>query len=169
MLLDRTGRKPDLWTRGQPDDHAPVLVAWEEWNTQARLGNDPDRLGVEIPNTLAIEDLRPVLSQVGLVAIRFGAFSDGRGLSQARLIRRAGFTGVLRAVGPLIPDEFGFALQCGFDEVELPESSAHRQSEDEWLRSLAAYSHTYQQGYRSRTSILAQRRLARLSKGQSHA
>ena len=169
MLLDRNGRKQDLWTRGQPDDHVPVLVAWEEWNTQARLGNDPDRLGVEIPNTLGIEALQPVLAQVGLVAIRFGSFSDGRGLSQARLIRRAGFTGILRAVGPLIPDEFGFALQCGFDEVELPESSANRQSEDDWLRTLAAYSRTYQQGYRSGTSILAQRRLARAIKGADHA
>ena len=169
MLIDRNGRKQDLWTRGQPDQHDSALVAWEEWNSQTRPGTDRDRLGVEIPNTLGIEALRPVLSQVGLVAIRFASFSDGRGLSQARLIRRAGFTGVLRAVGPLIPDEFGFALQCGFDEVELPDSSANRQSEEDWLRTLAAYTHTYQQGYRSGTSILEQRRMTRAQKEAGHA
>lgn len=169
MLLDRNGRKTDCWARGQMGDHAQVLVTWEEWPNQPRLGNDPDTIGVEIPNTLGLEALLPVLPQVGLVAIKFGLFSDGRGLSQARLIRRAGFTGLLRAVGPLIPDEFGFALQCGFDELELPESSANRQTEDDWLRTLAAYSHTYQQGYRTGISILEQRRLARVEKGTGNA
>ncbi len=58
---------------------------------------------------------------------RFPSFSDGRGLSLAKRLRRAGFKGTLRASGPLIADQFREALDCGFDEIELPDAMAARQ------------------------------------------
>lgn len=170
MLLDRDGRKDDVWQRGvavTTDGAGFSLLQWEDWGDHASSANDRDRLGVEVPATLSIETLAPVLDRVGLVAVRFGAFSDGRGLSLARLIRRAGFKGVLRAVGPLIPDEFAYALQCGFDEIELPDSSAQRQTEQEWIKARVAYTAAYQRGYIGETSILDRRRQGRLPQGGS--
>ena len=41
-----------------------------------------------------------------LIEIAFPAFADGRGFSLARLIRRAGFKGELRASGRLLADQY---------------------------------------------------------------
>ncbi|MCC2099835.1 MAG: DUF934 domain-containing protein, partial [Hyphomicrobiales bacterium] len=73
----------------------------------------------------------------------------------------AGFRGVLRAVGPLIADQFAHALACGFDEIEAPDAIAERQPYEQWRRAGASISLPYQQGYSRATSIFEQRRLAR--------
>lgn len=51
------------------------------------------------------------------VAIRFGAFADGRGFSLALQLRRAGFTGKLTAVGDVLPDQAAFLQRVGFDDI----------------------------------------------------
>ena len=58
--------------------------------------------------------------------------ADGRGFSIARRLRAMGYTGRLRAAGPLIADQFRAAQRVGFDEIELPESLAGRQPEEQW-------------------------------------
>ena len=68
-----------------------------------------------------------------LVKVLFPSFSDGRGFTLGRLIRDAGYTGRLRASGPIIADQYGMARRSGFDEVEIPEDLAARQGEAQWL------------------------------------
>ena len=48
-------------------------------------------------------------------------FRDGRGFSQARLLRRAGFKGELRAVGEVARDRLAHLESCGFDAFDIPE------------------------------------------------
>ena len=87
---------------------------------------------------------------------------DGRGFSLARQIRRAGFAGEIRASGPLIADQFAYALSCGFDTIELPEANAARQPVPQWLHARDSFSATYQRGYgESGRNVLDQRRAAR--------
>ncbi|MEO9787281.1 MAG: DUF934 domain-containing protein, partial [Aurantimonas coralicida] len=89
------------------------------------------------------------------------AFSDGRGFSLAKRLRRAGFEGTLRASGPLIADQFADALACGFDEVELPETMANRQPVQQWMEAKDTMSRHYQNGYGDDRSILRKRLAAR--------
>ena len=57
-----------------------------------------------------------------LVALRIGAFSDGRALSTARLLReRYRFRGELRAFGDVRRDLLPFLERAGFDAFELRE------------------------------------------------
>jgi uncharacterized protein (DUF934 family) len=57
-----------------------------------------------------------------LIAINFPAFTDGRGLSLAVLLRtRFDFQGELRAVGAVQPDIIHYMKRCGFDSFQLPE------------------------------------------------
>ncbi len=57
-----------------------------------------------------------------VIAIHFPAFSDGRGLSLAVLLRtRYGYTGELRAVGDVHPDLIHYMKRCGFDTFQMPE------------------------------------------------
>jgi uncharacterized protein (DUF934 family) len=70
---------------------------------------------------------------VGLIRVRFPAFSDGRGFSHARDLRSFGYAGRLRAVGHVLADQYAMARRVGFDEVEIDESLGARQPEDQWL------------------------------------
>ncbi len=55
------------------------------------------------------------LDRLTLVEITFPAFRDGRGYSSARILREAGYTGELRAVGDVLVDQVNFMRRCGFD------------------------------------------------------
>ena len=55
------------------------------------------------------------------VQVDFPMFADGRGFSIARLLRRAGFSGTIRAVGDVAVDRVPFMQRVGFDAVELKE------------------------------------------------
>lgn len=166
-LLDRDGAREDDWTRsesGATDNIPAAIVPWA-FLAEALDRQGPDqRIGVLIPNDLAVAELAPFLPRLALVAVAFPAFADGRGFSLARQIRRAGFTGELRAAGPLTADQFAYALFCGFDTIELPEASAARQPVEQWLRAKEAFSRNYQRGYgASARNILDQRRAARIA------
>ncbi|MDE2363550.1 MAG: DUF934 domain-containing protein [Hyphomicrobiales bacterium] len=161
-LLDRNGFRTDDFSRAGADGAArldAVIVPFADLpSTAARAGK---RLGVDIPNTVTVEQLAPHFEKLALIGIAFPASTDGRGFSLGRRLRRAGFKGLLRASGPLIPDQFPYALACGFDEIELPDASAARQPESQWLQALGAITLPYQRGYARPSSIFEQRRQAR--------
>ncbi|HMK88808.1 MAG TPA: DUF934 domain-containing protein, partial [Methylocystis sp.] len=89
-------------------------------------------LGVRVDNTADPAQLAPCFGRLSLIAIAFPAFSDGRGFSLARLLRRAGFKGELRASGRLLADQITHALRCGFDTIEVASDIAARQHEAQW-------------------------------------
>ncbi|RFC64115.1 DUF934 domain-containing protein [Fulvimarina endophytica] len=117
--------------------------------------------GLFVENTAEIAEIAPHLGSVDLIAIAFPAFSDGRGFSLAKRLRREGFTGTLRAKGPLIADQFADALACGFDEVDIPDTMANRQPVQQWLEMKDTMSVHYQTGFGEGKSILQQRMAAR--------
>jgi uncharacterized protein (DUF934 family) len=67
-----------------------------------------------------VSPLLPFLPRTPLVAIEFTSTGDGRGFTQARLLReRHGYQGELRAVGKIRADQMFFLARCGFDAFEL--------------------------------------------------
>ncbi len=65
-------------------------------------------------------DLQPWLAVLPLIAIDFPSFRDGRGYSQAYLLRtRLGWCGELRAVGDVLRDQLSHMRQCGFDSFAV--------------------------------------------------
>lgn len=162
-LLDRDGVRADTFSRATPGDwdlHDRPIVPLESLETQLS-SREKRHVGVEVSNVASVEELAPHFDDLALIAIVFPAYSDGRGFTLARRLRNAGFRGVLRAVGPLIADQFAHALACGFDEIEAPDAIAERQPYEQWRRAGASISLPYQQGYSRATSIFEQRRLAR--------
>lgn len=111
-----------------------------------------------LPNTSKVTDLLAAADD--LIAIAFPAFTDGRGFSLAAALRRAGYTGRLRASGELIPEQFPFALDCGFDEVEISADRLARQPVGQWLAAMEAIDVAYQPNTRV-ADIFARRRSAR--------
>ena len=85
----------------------------------------------------------PYLSSLKLIRIAFPAFNDGRAFTIARRLRMAGFKGHLRAVGPVIADQYAMARRVGFDDVEIPDDLAARQPQAQWLARADWQAHDY--------------------------
>jgi uncharacterized protein (DUF934 family) len=79
------------------------------------------RLGVRVGPANPVGALEQDFLRLALVAIEFGSMAEGRGYSQAQLLRkRYKFAGELRAVGNVKRDQLFFLARCGFDSFELP-------------------------------------------------
>src|SRR6056297_2134991 len=154
LLLDRTGEIDDLWPRTGEGEPLPA---------RGRALVDPDRLeeaaasplelGVHLPNDADPRALAPLLPRIAMISVDFPSFADGRGFSIGRCLRLIGFRGRLRASGPVIADQFAYLLECGFDEVAVPDSVARRQPAERWMAELGAITLGYQRGIAGRTSI----------------
>lgn len=122
VIVTEAGFAADDWTGG----FLPFDVFWS--------GQDlPEQgLAVEFPNDREPADLLPWLDRVELIRVAFPAYTDGRGFSIGRRLRELGYTGRLRAAGPLIADQFRMARRVGFDEVEIPDALAERQPVAQW-------------------------------------
>ena len=71
------------------------------------------------------QKLEPFLDQLEVVEISFPRYADGRGYSQAQLLRRRlGYEGEIRAVGDVLRDQLLFMLRSGFDAFELTREDA---------------------------------------------
>jgi uncharacterized protein (DUF934 family) len=72
------------------------------------------------PEDQDLTPLVPHLTALPLIAIDFGSSGEGRGYTQARLLReRHGYRGELRATGKVRADQMYFLARCGFDAFEL--------------------------------------------------
>ena len=104
---------------------------------------------VEIAPDTAPEALPGLTAGAGLVRVAFPAMTDGRGFTLARLLRELGYTGRIRATGALIADQYAMARRVGFDAVEIPDSLAERQPEDQWKFRANWKAHDYQSRLRA--------------------
>ncbi|RKQ71390.1 phosphoadenylyl-sulfate reductase (thioredoxin) [Litorimonas taeanensis] len=108
--------------------------------------NSAEVLRVDGDTELA--EIVPHLEKAKTIIVKFPAFTDGRGFSLGRILRqRAGFKGELIAEGPLIPDQYAYAIQCGYSAVKLDSILYERHSESHWFKALSAFGLTYQRGY----------------------
>jgi uncharacterized protein (DUF934 family) len=73
-----------------------------------------------LPVDQDLTPLLPYLTTLPLIAISFTSTGEGRGYTQARLLReRHGYRGELRAVGKVRVDMVWFLARCGFTAFEL--------------------------------------------------
>ncbi|HCA23472.1 MAG TPA: oxidoreductase [Pseudomonas sp.] len=101
----------DAWLQRQPE---PVLS-----------GQAPSADAVCLQPDDEAEQLQPYLAVLPLIAVLFPSFRDGRGYSQAYLLRtRVGWTGELRAVGDVLRDQLSHMRQCGFDAFAIREDKS---------------------------------------------
>jgi uncharacterized protein (DUF934 family) len=81
-------------------------------------------LGVRLAPADDVGALKDDLARISLIALEFGGMGEGRGYSQAQLLRRRyGFTGEIRAVGKIQRDQLFYMARCGFDAFEFPEGT----------------------------------------------
>ncbi|WP_369959369.1 DUF934 domain-containing protein [Pseudomonas benzenivorans] len=102
------------------------VAAWLQRQDEATLaGGRPSPDGLCLAPEDEVEQIQAYLPLLPLIAIEFPSFRDGRGYSQAYLLRtRLGWTGELRAVGDVLRDQLSHMRQCGFDAFAIREDKS---------------------------------------------
>lgn len=145
-VIDHTGELDDLWPLYEEaalPDAGRALVPLARLEEAVRSGLE---IGVHVPNDTDAGVLVPHVSRLAIISVAFPSFADGRGFSIGRRLRRSGFSGRLRATGPVIADQFAYLLACGFDEVAIPDALAGRQPVESFLAEAGSITLGYQRG-----------------------
>lgn len=98
-----------------------VIVPLAVWREQraALLARD-GRIGVWFEGNEDPAAIAGDLARLGVIAVNFRHFTDGRGYSIARLLReRYGWAGELRAIGDVLRDNIHYLSRCGFDSFAM--------------------------------------------------
>jgi len=119
-IIRRREIQPDeLRYAGEPQGPGTVSVQTaSEWIAAAGAASGPAALLLTATDEL--ETLARHLQEVRWIVIEFAKVGEGRGYSQARLLRqRYGYAHELRARGALKRDQLVFLARCGFDAFDL--------------------------------------------------
>lgn len=149
MLVTPEGFARDRWRRLAAADDVDSALAGSRVivpldRLDAALAAGLDGVGAELAADSDPGPALPRLRSLQLIVLRFASFTDGRGFSLACRLRRLGFAGRLRAAGHVIPDQWAFLRDCGFDEVEIDDALAARHGEAAWRAAGQAMSGSYQ-------------------------
>lgn len=127
-IVTDTGFAEDDWTDG--------------FTSVADCANDVVSLDVNSDaDPMALVEKLPMLQ---MIRIDFPSSADGRGFTIARQLRLMGYSGRLRAKGHVLADQYAMARRSGFDEVEIDDTLAARQPEDQWQARANWKDHNYQ-------------------------
>ena len=108
----------DRATSGFPNSSALPLEQWVE--EIARADNNSRLDGVILKNTDPLDVLIPELHRLQLICLDFPDAVDGRGYTQASLLRnRYDYTNELRAIGEVQIDQLFLLKRVGFDSFAL--------------------------------------------------
>lgn len=121
------------------------LAAWLGLDEERRRASNR-RIGVSVAPGEKIEPLFEHLDQLPLIALHFPAFNDGRSYSKAEILRRAGFSGELRAYGDVLIDQAALMLRTGFDTLQVSNAVAQKRLDERRLVDTPGY---YQPGHGS--------------------
>ena len=134
---------------------AALILSLAEWQTRrdawvARGG----RLGVILQPADRVEQVTADLPLLSLIVCSFSGPSEGRGYSQARMLREQWkFGGELRATGYVRRDQLFFLARCGFDSFELADADLEHAG-----TALSTFSAAYQPSNDAGLSVRLQRR-----------
>jgi uncharacterized protein (DUF934 family) len=158
MLIwtNRTIVSDDWQVLGDDEAVSPghAIVSLQRWLTEAATDMSVRQAGVLIKADDDIDTPVFIAAQFPLIAFFFDAETDGRGYSVARLLRRRGYTGDLRAMGTFGRDQLAFLLRCGFTSFAL----AREADADGFNASLDVISLVYQGAADARPRIAELRR-----------
>lgn len=118
-----------------------TLVPLKTWALLKEDLSKVEEIGVLLDGDDSVDALAEDLSQLKVIAVRFAAFTDGRGYSIGRLVRqRYGYRGELQAVGDVGLDQLLDLWRCGFNFFEIPDTLTEAEIAQAWT----AFGESYQ-------------------------
>jgi len=101
----------DLLKKPQPRQ----VINFTDW---LAMGS-PAGIAIKVEADVNMDELLPLVSGCTEIQVVFPVFADGRGFSIARLLRREGYTGTIRAIGDVAVDRVAYMQRVGFDAIDL--------------------------------------------------
>ena len=123
-IIKNRALSPDPWRHLSVEDDVPpkgsVTITLSQFEVDAEDWlSRTEPWGLRLPNDTELTSISRALDAVSLIVVDFPKFTDGRGYSLARQLRRAGYLGELRASGDVLRDQIALMERCGFDAFEL--------------------------------------------------
>ena len=136
-----------------PADGA-IIVSLPQWQAQREvLIGRGEPLGIVLRSDEKPELIRDDLGHFSVVALDFPVFRDGRAYSYARLVRRMGWDGELRAVGEVLLEQLHYMHRVGFNSFLVTDDDAVAA----WETACADFTVWYQPTGDGRQTVLARR------------
>ena len=143
-----------------PDDGVMSTLTLDAYleKYQGRLPND-QKVGVRLSPEDDVARLEAFLESLPLIEVSFPKYVDGRGFSQAQLLRRRyQYDGEICAVGQVLRDEIDKMVRCGFDAFDL--AIDRDANVDVVLAEASRYQNVYQPSA-NQTAVIFNRRNVR--------
>lgn len=122
---------------------APLLVSMTRF-LELQTSTNSGVSGVFLSPEDDVQLLSEHLHRIQVIVINFPKYTDGRGYSQARMLREQfHFAGELRASGDVRPDQLLFMARAGIDAFEFAEAPDEKQIK----QILARFQVNYQPSY----------------------
>jgi uncharacterized protein (DUF934 family) len=120
---------------------AALILTFAQWQGERDAWmSRGGRLGIVLQPAHRVEHVAPDISRFALIAAEFSGPGEGRGYSQARVLREQWkFAGELRATGYVRRDQLFLMARCGFNSFELPDPDI-----EDAHAALSAFSWAYQ-------------------------
>ncbi|MEQ1613509.1 MAG: DUF934 domain-containing protein [Hyphomicrobiaceae bacterium] len=137
----------DDWRPVADDQEPPInghaIVSLKRWRAeQPCLTSNGQAIGIRVEPGDTLDPAIDNLDRLGVIALSFSKFTDGRAYSTARRLREQwGFEGEIRATGDVLLDQLPLMLRSGFDALEIVNSATIVALEQ---RPIPAVAHTYQ-------------------------
>ncbi len=157
-LIKNGAEAENTWTFVEADADVPSLGCISL--PLAKLIEDADALlarnqqiGVRLSPDDDPHDLTPYIDRIALIEVDFPKYTDGRGYSQAQLLRRRlGYTGELRAVGHVLRDQILYMNRSGFDAYQTTRADLPNV-----VKALEEYSAFYQPAADDQDTVFSRR------------
>lgn len=130
-----------------------VLIPFSVWTERKEELSNRSKIGIWLESNDEPETLEGQLGNIDIIAINFPKFGDGRGYSIARVVRRLGYEGELRAIGDVLRDQLFFMQRCGFNSFAV---RSDRDIENA-LQGLNDFSDVYQGAQDNQTALFNRR------------
>ncbi|HFD11338.1 MAG TPA: DUF934 domain-containing protein [Crenotrichaceae bacterium] len=104
-------------------DNGWVTLPLERWVAEHKEFEDrEDPVGVRLLPESDFTQIENNLDQLQLIVIEFPVLADGRVFSFAKILRRKGYQGEIRAIGNFLTDQMYYLQHVGVDSFELPDT-----------------------------------------------
>ncbi|MAA70795.1 MAG: oxidoreductase [Bermanella sp.] len=153
-LINQTNSLENTWqTISDYNEALPegnILVAAQYWLDNQVALCERGNVSIIISGDTDLDALGAHLNKFEVIAVSFPAFADGRGYSQARLLKeRYNYQGEIRAIGDVLLDQLHFMKRCGFDTFDLKDGLEAEKA----LQFFDTFSDPYQLAYDVKTPL----------------
>jgi len=143
-LIKNNNAQADNWqylTEDSSDISQNTIVSLEYWQQNKTSLTQQETLGLRVLGDTDPSEFVDELARFDIIAIEIPVFTDGRAYSLAKTLRdKYKYTGEMRAIGDVQPDQALYLTRVGFNSLELASDELRELA----LEKLAAFSVFYQ-------------------------